>query len=1553
MKSWGKFSFRSVAAALLLTWASVQTAKSQAPYCTPNTTNPCSQSGTQGIATNDVINSFWTTGGITNINNQNSGCNSQCSPANYTFFSPIANRVLTVARGQAFQVHVQCGITYSQGFAVWVDWNQNNAYSAAEMVYQSGVAGFQVFNSNNINVPNTALCGPTRLRVRSLFAGVPTDPCANQIFGEVEEYTVVVVGNPQTPVPTVTDTSVCQNGNLLLSASGGGTYSWFSGPTGNTPIGTGATFQTGTINRDTSFFVQNIANNCVSRRVELKVKVGIQRIPVVTPDSVDICEGDTAHFHATMPGIPGILRMFRRNIPAGCQQNIPDDVIAHPSSAFVNSINVSTIYPEVLTPLNLSMLVEVGVRLNHSRNGDVKVTLIAPNGSAQILTNQVGGSGANYGTGATAATYVFARFRRENTNPYVNTITNGNLSAVYRPSPLGPGAANPASYIPFNSLVGSPVNGLWQLKVEDMLPQNDNGKVLSWYMIFKRSAPDSVITWTPMNYLSNFSPTDSLNPIFTAPAVAADSSLNVVFTVRDRRGCFSEIPVDVDIHPTPTVTVTPDPAEVCDGQSINLAGGPGLDTLFLSPNIGLTQLDTLHWIAQPPNTTTYTAIGVSPWGCRDTISFPVTVHPIPAVPTITASGPTTFCQGGTVTLTSSAGDTYQWSNGATTQSITVSASGSFSLTVTSTEGCISAVSQATVVTVNPNPSTPVITSSGPLTFCQGGSVQLSASGTGSFLWSNGSSTSSITVSASGTFTVVVTDVNLCVSPISLPTVVTVNPLPPTPVITANGPTSFCSGGSVTLTAPTSASYLWNPGPQPSVPSITVNNPGNYTVVVTDNNGCTSAISAPLVVTVFQLPAAPAINSPGNVSSICQGESLTLTSTPSVQYLWNTTPPQTTQSITVNSTGNYVVTVTDGNGCTSSPSTPFGVTVNPLPAQPVISANGPLVFCDGNQVVLSTVPAVGYTWSNGLNSNTITITQSETITVIITDANGCVSPASNPVAVTVNPNPPMPIPVASGPLSFCDGGNVVLTINDPGSILWSNGATTSSITVSATGVFTATVTTAAGCISPASTPIGVVEFPPVVPPVVTPAGPTSFCIGNGISLSSSAGASYLWQPGGQTTQNIFVTDAGPYTVTVVDLNGCPTGTSAPIALTIFPLPPAPSISASGPLTFCQGGSVTLTSTSGVGYAWNTGATTQSITVSASGVYSVQISDANGCSSAFSTSVTVVVNQTPPMPSISASGPLTFCAGETVALFASNSISYQWSTGATTQSVVIANSGTYSVTVIDACSISHSLSVQVTVLDRPTADFTEDVRSGCMPHTVQFSNQSSGYDQLFWDFGDNLQSGQNNPLHTYLLPGDYKVTLVAVASNGCVDKKAKDAWVSVHPIPVADFQATPQPTDIEHPDVTLVNLTTDGKDYEWLIGGTDTSFALHPTHTFSDTGTFRVELRAVSPFGCRDSVVKTVRIDGTFIIYVANAFSPNQDGVNETYGPKGTYISEKEYLFEIFDRWGQRVFFTRDLEQGWDGLVGGQRGMTGVYHWHLNCRDTSGGKHTLKGSVTLIY
>jgi len=198
--------------------------------------------------------------------------------------------------------------------------------------------------------------------------------------------------------------------------------------------------------------------------------------------------------------------------------------------------------------------------------------------------------------------------------------------------------------------------------------------------------------------------------------------------------------------------------------------------------------------------------------------------------------------GGSVTLTASAGGSYLWSSGETTQSITASASGSYTVTVT-TSGC-SATSAATVVTVSTTPTTPIITPGGPTTFCLGGSVTLTSSAAGSYLWSNGATTQAITVSGSGSYSVTITTGGCSAS--SAPTTVTVNPTPATPTITAGGPTNFCAGDSVQLTSTSASGYLWSNGATSQ--SIWALTTGTFTVTVS-NGTCSSQASSPVSVTM--------------------------------------------------------------------------------------------------------------------------------------------------------------------------------------------------------------------------------------------------------------------------------------------------------------------------------------------------------------------------------------------------------------------------------------------------------------------------------------------------------------------------------------------------------------------------------------------------------------------------------------------------------------------------------------------------------------------------------
>lgn len=225
---------------------------------------------------------------------------------------------------------------------------------------------------------------------------------------------------------------------------------------------------------------------------------------------------------------------------------------------------------------------------------------------------------------------------------------------------------------------------------------------------------------------------------------------------------------------------------------------------------------------------------------------------------ISAGGPTTFCQGGSVTLTAAGGSSYLWSTGATSQAITVTAGGNYSVTVTNANGCAASASQS--VTVNSLPAA-TISAGGPTTFCEGGSVVLTSSAGSSYLWSNGATSQSITATAAGNYLVTVTNGNGC-SLLSAPTSVTINPIP-TPTIGVGGPTTFCAGGSVALTSSSANGNLWSNGATSQ--SITATTSGNYTVSVTAN-GCTGT-SAGTSVTSNPLPAQYSVAGGGSYCTV--------------------------------------------------------------------------------------------------------------------------------------------------------------------------------------------------------------------------------------------------------------------------------------------------------------------------------------------------------------------------------------------------------------------------------------------------------------------------------------------------------------------------------------------------------------------------------------------------------------------------------------------------------------------------------------------------------------
>ena len=644
-----------------------------------------------------------------------------------------------------------------------------------------------------------------------------------------------------------------------------------------------------------------------------------------------------------------------------------------------------------------------------------------------------------------------------------------------------------------------------------------------------------------------------------------------------------------------------------------------------------------------------------------------------SVASISASGSTTFCQGGSVTLTAQSGGSYTWSNGQTTQAITVTQAGTYSVAVNNGTGC-AAVSAPVSITVNAAPAASIMVN-GSTTFCQGQSRTLTASPGASYAWSTGSTNASISVNSSGNYSVTVTGANGC-SATSGNTAISVTAAP-SGNVSANGPTSFCQGGSVQLTAAPASTYLWSSGQ--TTQSITVNQSGNFSVTVSNGGGC-SASSTPVPVTVSALPTA-SISTNGS-TSICQGQTRTLTASGGTAYAWST--GATTQSIVVSNSGNYQVTVTGSSNCTATSAT-TAITVNPSPSASITSS-GPTSFCQGGSVVLSAPSGYSYSWSTGSTSRQITVNTTGTYNVTVTSGANC-SAVSTTTSVNVMTNPSATIS-AAGSTNICQGASVQLNASGADTYVWSNGQTGNSINVNAAGNYSAIATGANGCtsvtnsvaVSSVSTPV----------PTITVTGPTSLASGQSTTLVATGGSTYTWQPGGQTGSSIVVTTPGNYTVTASNAAGC-SGTSALVTIGLINSPTPVSISSSSATSFCAGGSVMLNANGGSNPLWSPGGdTTRSISVSQSGLYFVYSRDNNGTVLSVD-SILVTVHPRPLNPTIS----ITYVPNTTFQLnaFEPSAVSYLWSNGATSPSVNIVNPTLMTVTVRNAfgCS-SGSASLQ---------------------------------------------------------------------------------------------------------------------------------------------------------------------------------------------------------------------------------------------------------------------
>ncbi|MBO9564304.1 MAG: T9SS type A sorting domain-containing protein [Niastella sp.] len=431
-------------------------------------------------------------------------------------------------------------------------------------------------------------------------------------------------------------------------------------------------------------------------------------------------------------------------------------------------------------------------------------------------------------------------------------------------------------------------------------------------------------------------------------------------------------------------------------------------------------------------------------------------------------------------------------------------------------------------------------------------------------------------------------------------------------------------------------------------------------------------------TVIILAAAPLAIQSINATSLCVGQTAILTyqtgssfTTGNIftAYLSNAAGQFTTEtaigSVTATTGGTITITIPAntpaGNGYkirlkSSTPAvisdpTTAAITITTLPAVPVITPGGALSFCEGASVILSSSAASGNQWFkdgntiNGATGTTYTATVTGNYTVTVTNAGGCKANSTSTL-VTVNALPAVPVIAPGGPVSFCTGGSVVLTSSASSGNQWYkdgvaiNGAVNTTYTANASGSYTVRTTNAAGCMATSTALVVTVNALPAVP-VITAGGPVSFCSGGNVVLTSSAATGNQWYKDGvaisgavNTTYTASTT--GNYTVIVTNAAGCQASSTA-LTVTANAIPAVPVITAGGPLIFCTGGNVVLTSSSATGNQWLkdgvaiTGAVNATYTANASGSYTVRVTNTAGCI-ATSAASAITVNAIPAKPTI---------------------------------------------------------------------------------------------------------------------------------------------------------------------------------------------------------------------------------------------------------------------------------------------------------------------------------
>jgi len=879
------------------------------------------------------------------------------------------------------------------------------------------------------------------------------------------------------------NTSICNGNSTVLNASGGTSYSWtpsagLSSSTIQNPIANPTVTTTYTV------IVTN--NGCT--------KTDPVTISVITPPianagaDVNVCLGSTATLNAS----GGTSYLWS---PA---TGLSSTTISNP----VVNTTVATTYTVLVSNSGCSNSDIVMVNINTPPTADAGTNTVICRGSSTTLNAS---GGVSY-TWTPAASLNFPNSVNPIASPTVTTtytvaVSNGTCVA--------------------NDVVTVSVTPL------PIASAGTDATICSGSSTTLSASGGTSYSWLPASGLSS---STISNPVAN-PTITTNYTVTVT-----NNGCTSTDVVNVTITSLPIVNAGSD-VNLCFGASATMNASGGTSYLW-SPATGLSSTTVSNPVVNTTVTTTYTVL-IGSGGCSGSDVVVVNVN---ALPLADAGTNTAICLGASTALNASGGVSYTWTPSSSLNfPNSISPLANPTITTTYTVAVSNGTCSANdVVTVSVTPL-PNADAGADISICSGASATLTATGGTSYLWTPSTGLSNATIAnpittptATINYTVTVTN-NGCIAT-DVITVNTTNSL----IVDAGIDQTICNGAGAVLIATGGSSYTWTPSSGlSSTTGFSVNASPSVTTTYSVNassGGC----SASDEVTVF-VNSTPTVSITSNGSTaFCSGGSAGLIATSSASsYTWSN--GALTPSITVNTSGNYNVTVSNGS-CTAN-SNFIAVTVYTA-AITSITPNGPTTFCNGGSVILSANTGTNYSWSTGANTQTVSVTSTGVYSVSVDDVNGCGTGTSS-VVITVNPNPNTPVVTAGAATSICIGDAVTLFSDAADSYLWNTGATTASISVTTAGTYSVTNYNSFNC-GTTSSGISIAVNDPLADFTGTP---TLVFIPNAVTSFSAnttgfAPYTYLWEFGdGGTSASATPTHTynlvafNTVSLTVTDNTGC--------------------------------------------------------------------------------------------------------------------------------------------------------------------------------------------------------------------------------------------------------------------------------------------------------------------------------------------------------------------------------------------------------------------------------